>query len=207
MRANLSKNITQKRSTLSELESNIHLFPSELADFSVQGARDSRTFLYLSAIPIALIALMFGVLMFGAADLTTKITESQNVNLAALAVSRAPYMIIACTIITASYYVAKMLILEMVRISRQRLSLTKISILAKDVSSSIDGDLEISEEEKYARRLTLKMDMMKDHLKEYLSSDFQPSLPSNIAPSVNALNPNNWTRKPTDDDSGQQNAE
>jgi hypothetical protein len=194
-RSIISKNISVKKATLSDLESNIHLFPSELADFSVQGAHDSRTFLYLSFIPILLIALMFGLLTIGAADLTTKITESQDINLSVLAISRAPYMIIACTIITASYYIAKMLILEMVRISRQRLSLTKISILAKDVSSSVDGDLEMSDEEKYARRLTLKMDMMKDHLKEYLSTDFKPSLPSNIVPSINMLNPSNWSKK------------
>lgn len=204
VRSGLSKSITSKKSMLSELESNIHLFPSELADFSVQGARDSRTFLCLSIIPIIIIAVMFGILIFGAADLSTKITESQDINLAALAVSRAPYMIIACTIITASYYLAKMLILEMVRISRQRLSLTKISILAKDVSSSIDGDLSITEDERYAKRLILKMDMMKDHLKEYLSSDFKPSLPSNIAPSISALNPANWNKKDTAEEVEQQ---
>lgn len=197
VRSSLSKYIAERKNKLSELEANIHLFPSELSDFSIQGAKDSRTFLFLSIVPLLLIVLMFSLLTKGAADLTTKITGSENINLAALAVSRAPYVIIACTIITASYYLVKMLVLEMIRISRQRLSLTKISIIAKDISASIDSDLDITPEERYSKRIILKMDMMKDHLKEYLSSDFNPTLPSNIAPSLSIINPNKWLNKET----------
>lgn len=198
LRSSLSNSIIKKKKRLSDLESNIHLFPSELSDFSRQGAKDSRAFLMLSLAPSALIILMFWMLVRGAADLTTKITGSESINLAALAVSRGPYVIIACTIITASYYLSKLLVLEMVRISRQRLALTKISIIAKDISSSIDYDLSLSEDEKYNTRLILKMDMMKNHLKEYLSSDFVPTLPNNIAPSLGLLNPGNWKTKNDD---------
>jgi hypothetical protein len=183
-RSRLAQNIGEKTEKLRELQSNIHLFPSELSDFSRQGARDSKTFFLLSLIPSALIVLMFFLLVKGAADLTTKITGAEYVNLPALAVSRAPYVAISCAIITVSYYLAKMLILEMIRISRQRLALTKISIIAKDISSSVDGDLNLSDEERYQRRIALKMDMMKNHLQEYLSSDFAPTLPKGIIPSL-----------------------
>lgn len=137
--------------------------------------------------PSILIFLMFWLLIKGSADLTTKITGSESINIAALAVSRAPYVAVACAIITASYYVAKMLILEMVRISRQRLALTKISIIAKDMSNSIDGDLGLSDDERYVRRLTLKMDLMRNHLQEYISADFIPTLPDNIIPSLTTM--------------------
>jgi hypothetical protein len=184
IRSELASRIVSKKHGLSELEANLDLFPSELSGFSKQGAHDFRSFLLLSLVPIALIVSMFAILIRGAADLTTRITGLENVNLGALAISRAPYVIISCTIITASYYLAKMLLLEMVRISRQRLALTKISIVAKDVSSSIDSDLNLSDDDRYNKRLLLKMDMMRDHLKEYVSSDFRPSLPANIAPSL-----------------------
>lgn len=187
VRSRLAKSIIDKSANLRDLQSNIDLFPSELSDFSRQGARDFRYFFWLSLLPSALIAAMFILLIMGSADLTTKITGAKYVNLPALAISRAPYVAVACAIITASYYIAKMLILEMVRISRQRLALTKISILAKDISTSIDSSLEMSEEERYTRRLTLKMDMMKDHLQEYLSSDFTPTLPRDIIPSIAAV--------------------
>ncbi|RVT92759.1 hypothetical protein [Sphingomonas crocodyli] len=183
IRSDLAMSITKKEKVLSELEANIDLFPSELSSFSKQGSKDFKMFALLSVIPVILIAVMFILLVRGSADLTTKITGSEDINLLALAVSRAPYVAIAGAIIAASYYVAKMLILEMVRISRQRLSLTKISIIAKDISLSIDSDILMSKDERYYRRLNLKMDMMKDHLKEYLSTDFKPSLPETILPS------------------------
>jgi len=187
IRSRLAKNIIEKSADLRNLQSNIHLFPSELSDFSRQGAKDFRSFFWLSLLPSALIAAMFVLLVWGSADLTTNITGARYVNLPALAISRAPYVAIACAIITASYYIAKMLILEMVRISRQRLALTKISILAKDISTSIDSSLEMSEDDRYTRRLTLKMDMMKNHLQEYLSSDFTPTLPRDLIPSIAVL--------------------
>jgi hypothetical protein len=142
---------------------------------------------------------MFILLVMGAADLTTKITGTEYINLSALAISRAPYVVIACTIITVSYYFAKMLVLEIIRISRQRLALTKISIIAKDISTSIDSDLDISEDERYQRRLTLKMDLMKDHLQEYLSSDFTPTLPKNIIPSIASAGLAGWSKKTRSD--------
>lgn len=88
-----------------------------------------------------------------------------------------PFVIVAVTVVTASYYLARMFILEMVRVNRQKLSLSKIGIIAKDISSSVENDLDLSPDEKYARRLTLKVDMLRDHLKDYLSKDFEPSLP------------------------------
>lgn len=186
-RSNLSNSVQQKSAKLTELEANIHLFPSELAGFSKQGGKDAKTFFWLSLVPVTLIVVMFFLLTMGAVDLTTKITGSEQINLAALVVSRAPYVAVAGSIITVSYYIARMLILEIIRISRQRLALTKISIIAKDISSSIDSDLELPTEEKYYKRLVLKMDMMKDHLKEYISSDFQPSIPDDVSLPSNIL--------------------
>lgn len=194
IRSQLAQKIIIKTTDLRDLQSNIHLFPSELSDFSRQGAKDFRSFFWLSLLPCLLIATMFTLLVMGSADLTTKITGAKYVNLPALAISRAPYVAVACAIITASYYIAKMLVLEMVRISRQRLALTKISILAKDISTSIDSNLDMSEDERYTRRLTLKMDMMKNHLQEYLSSDFTPTLPRDIIPSLAVIGAARWNK-------------
>lgn len=189
IRSDLANSILAKKKLLSELQSNINLFPSELSSFSKQGSSDFRWFAALSIVPAAIILLMLGELTWGAADLTTKITGDGNLNIPALLVSRTPYVVISCAIITSFYYICKMLILEMIRISRQRLALTKISIIAKDISSSIDYDINLTEEEKYNKRLKLKMDMMRDHLKEYLSTDFKPTLPDNLFSSADIIAP------------------
>ena len=177
VRSKLARSIIKKEQRLKSLIANINLFPSELSDFVSQGARDVRLYFILAAVPIILIAAMFGILVDGAADLTTRITGEESVNILAIIVSRAPFVIVSVTVITASYYLARMFILEMVRVNRQKLSLSKIGIIAKDISYSVEHELDLSDEEKYARRLRLKMDMLRDHLKDYLSKDFEPSLP------------------------------
>lgn len=183
IRSQLAKNINDKKQKLMELNAEIDLFPSELSSFSRQGSKDSRAFLYLSVIPLVPIICIFLALMVGAAELTTVIDYTNSLNLSALIASRAPYVLVACSIVTACYYITRMLILEAVRISRQRLALTKISIIAKDVSTSIEHALSLTDAEIYDARLRLKMDMMRDHLKEYVTKDFQPSLPRSITPS------------------------
>jgi hypothetical protein len=177
VRSKLARSIIEKESNLKSLKANINLFPSELSDFVSQGSRDVRLYFVLALIPILIIASMFAILVEGGVDLTTRITGEESVNILAILVSRMPFVVVAATIITACYYLARMFILEMVRVNRQKLSLSKIGIIAKDISHSTEHDLNLSDEEKQERRLRFKMDMLRDHLKDYLSKDFEPSLP------------------------------
>ncbi|MCH2486276.1 MAG: hypothetical protein MK010_00825 [Erythrobacter sp.] len=177
VRSKLARSIIAKEQKLKALTANINLFPSELSDFVSQGSRDVKLYAGLAMIPIIVIAGMFGILIEGGVDLTTKITGEDEVNILAILVSRMPFVIVAVTVVTACYYLARMFILEMVRVNRQKLSLSKIGIIAKDISYSTENELGFDDDEKYSRRLRLKMDMLRDHLKDYLSKDFEPSLP------------------------------
>ena len=126
---------------------------------------------------------MFGSLILGAADLTTVIAkDDDNINILALLVSRLPYVLIASAIIYASYRLARLFISEIMNINRQRLSLTKISIIAKDVSQAAEHDLGMSESEVYTLRLKAKMAMMGDHIKHLISSEPELLFPENIFP-------------------------
>lgn len=207
IRSKLARAIIEKQEKLRALTANINLFPSELSDFVAQGSRDVRVYALLSSIPVIVIAIMFGVLIKGGVDLTTLITAEEDVNILAMFASRLPFVVVAVTIITACYYLARMFILEMVRVNRQKLSLSKIGIIAKDISFSVTNELDLDEDERYARRLTLKMDMLRDHLKEYLSKDFEPTLPKRSPfeqlkiPGIGSL------KTSKKDDSGEQSAE
>lgn len=176
----LSEQIAGHEEKLAELRSNIALFPSELSDFVKQGKSNAETLFYLSLAPIAIIFVMFILLVSGAVELTTKITTDQNINILALIVSRFPYVFIAFVIITASYKIASYFINELIFINRMRLNLTKISIIAKDVSSSAEAGLGLNDMERYGVRLKLKMDLMRDHLKGYIRSDFETEMPKQI---------------------------
>lgn len=176
----LSEQIAGHQEKLSELRSNIALFPSELSDFAKQGKSNSETLFYLAIVPILVIFSMFILLVSGAVDLTTKITSDQYVNIPALVVSRFPYVFVALIIITACYKIASFFINEIIYVNRMRLNLTKISIIAKDISSSAEAGLGLSDMERYGVRLKLKMDLMRDHLKGYIRSDFETEMPKQI---------------------------
>ena len=179
-RDNISSEVEDLERSLSELKENIDLFPSELDSFVRQGARNNRTYFYLALAPIVVILSMFFLLVSGAVDLTTEITSERDVNLEALVISRMPYVLVALAIITACYKIARSFILELMNVNRQRLNLTKVSIIAKDISNSAESGLSLDDETKYNLRLKLKMDMLKDHLKGYLSREFEPSVPKSI---------------------------
>lgn len=176
----LNKDISESTAKLNELKANIDLFPSELSAFVAQGTRNNRTYFWLAMIPIAIIGAMFFLLISGSVDLTTKITEDQNVNLSALIVSRMPYVFVAIAIIAACYKIARAFILELLNVNRQRLNLTKVSIIAKEVSHASEHELTLTDRDIYDLRLRLKMDLLKDHLKGYISPEFEPMVPRTI---------------------------
>jgi len=68
----------------------------------------------------------------------------------------------------------------MVKINHQRLSLTKISIIAKDVAHASEAGLDLSDEDLFKLRSDLKMQLLRDHMKEYISKDFKIQLPNQI---------------------------
>lgn len=165
---------------LSSLRANVDLFPTELELFVTQGRNNIKALFALTIIPIMILLTMFILLISGAVDLTTKIDPEGKVNIAALVASRAPYVAVALAIITACYKIARYFMIEMIEINRQRLNLTKIAIIAKDVSNAAEIGLELNDVERYGLRVRLKMALLKDHLKSYLSSNLKVQLPSSI---------------------------
>ena len=165
-------------------EGNINLFPTEIVDFVNQGSKKIKQYFWITLVPITLIAIMFGILIWGAADLSTVFTKDADYNITAVALSRLPYVTISLAIITASYQIARVFITEMIKINNQRLSLTKISIIAKDVSSASEAGLNLDDEDIYRLRTELKMKMLGDHLKEYISKDFTTELPQHISAAI-----------------------
>ena len=174
------RTISELEDQLKSLKENVNLFPSELSEFVKQGQQNITVYMLFASVPIAIIAVMFGMLISGAANLTTIVTGNEKINLLAIAVSRAPFIFVSIAIITACFYLARMFVLEIIRVNRQRLNLTKISIIAKDISFSLENELSMDQDEIYAKRLKLKMDMMRDHLRDYLGKDFEPNLPDII---------------------------
>lgn len=175
-RMGLATEITEQRQELRSLQDDINMFPTEISGFVSQAVQNTKTYWQLSWIPILLLVVVTGLLVFNAANLTTVVDENDNARIFSILATRLPYVIIATAIIGACYKLAALFVGEIMRINQQRLNLSKVSIIATDVSqASEEGLTELTDEEIYGLRTKLKMDMLRDHMKDYLSKDFTPS--------------------------------
>jgi hypothetical protein len=176
----IQKDVTAAEAKLSDLKGNINLFPSEISGFVEQASSNTALYLRYAFGPLFILSAMFLLLISGAVDLSTVITVDQDVNILAMLVSRLPYVAISSAIIYACYRLARLFITEIMNINRQRLSLTKVSIIAKDISHAAEAGLGIPAELVYSNRLKVKMIMLGDHIKHLISSEPELLFPENL---------------------------
>lgn len=158
---------------LNELKSDINLFPVEIKEFVAQGANNIKVYWLYSVIPLLILIIVTLHLLHNATNLLAQPTLISFSSVFATLVTRLPYIILMTAIIVASYKIAHFMLSEVIRINRQRLNLTKIGIIAKDViESSVVGTVDLTDDEIVTARTKLKMEMLRDHLKNYLSEDF-----------------------------------
>lgn len=172
----LNYEIELKRTELNGLKRDINQFPAEISGFVKQGGTNIILYTMLAIIPIAIILFVSLAVFNGAVDLTVKYEDMPGMNLLTMLGSRLPFVFITIGILTVSYKLAKIFIAEIMRINRQRLNLSKVSIIAKDVSGSAVGGLDFDDDEKYELETKLKMDLLKSHLKSYVHDDYEQEI-------------------------------
>lgn len=171
----IASELSNKKVELKSLENDIYLFPSELKEFTTKGGKDKRQYWFLFAIPVLVLAALAYALLNNATHLATIFDENDNARVFSILITRLPYVVVATSIIGAMYAICMTLVKEIMRIDQQTRALAKISIIATDVSNSSQDGLGLSDEEKYHLRTGLKMDLLRDHLKNYISPDFSYS--------------------------------
>ncbi|WP_420467810.1 hypothetical protein [Panacagrimonas sp.] len=174
-RKQLSTVIAKAEAQLRELKENINMFPTEISGFVSQGASSIRRYSFLAAIPIIVIGLVTVDLFSKASELSHLENLPQTISIWEVLVARFPYVLVCAALIASSYKLARVFIAEIIRINEQRLNLTKISIVAKDVSDASEDGLSLDDAARYEHRTHLKMDLLRAHLKGYLADDYQYS--------------------------------
>lgn len=172
----LNSQISASQDNLKKLRSDINMFPSEFQGFVTQGGRNILWYSGLALIPMTLLIGYTLVLYSGAIDLTTIYQRQEGLDLWSTFLSRLPFVTVSLFIIHACYAISKVFIRELIRINQQRLNLSKISIIAKDVADTAMSDLELSDDEIYELRTKLKMDLIKSHLKGYIDDSYEYDL-------------------------------
>lgn len=168
------------KSELKKLKEDINLFPSEISGFAAQASQDVKLYtLFISSMILVVVSLFIWVLT-GAFDLSEYVKDHPEVNVWSLLLAKVPLAMVVSAIVTAAYKISKVFIEELLKINRQKLSLTQVSIIAKDVSHAAESDLELSETDIYGLRLRTKMAMLADHIKTFIPTDPVELLPQSI---------------------------
>lgn len=157
--------ISEKQNELKKLKDDINLFPTELTAFATQGNKTARHYGLLAVIPMLVIIGMATNLIWGADNLKD-------------AAWGKPLSEVVAATIAACYGLAHFLLSEIVKINRQKLILSKLSIIATDVSKTAAIDFrELNEEELFEKRVEFKMILLRDHLKTHISDDLSFKFP------------------------------
>ncbi|MBB5319973.1 hypothetical protein [Marinobacter oulmenensis] len=171
-RSKLISETNDLKSDLQRLIEDKNTFSSELSDYISEGEKNIKKYYALASIPVVIMATLTIILISNSIDLLH--TETSLNGVISTVISRLPFTLVTIGLITASFKICKFFISEMTRIYDERLAMTKLSIIAKEVSNSVFDDVN-DPEIKYALRAQLKMDLLKQYMKNEIGGDFQLS--------------------------------
>ena len=149
---------------LRDLTSNVNLFSEEFSSFSDHGGKQARIFIFLSIVPLVIVAILTTQLLLGAVDLSVKYVKEPNIDLLTVFVTRLPYLVICGSILAVCSSALIFLFNRISVIYAERLDFSKIGIIAKDVASASANGLLFSDEQLYEARTYLKIEMLKAYL-------------------------------------------
>ena len=176
----LNAEVSSSTSKLSELQRDIHLFPSEISGYVKQGANNINLYLLGMIIPFLTIIAVTGRLFWNAESILSAFIEHRETPIVDYLISRIPYAVISAAVLGVCYYVLRILFAEIININRRKQELYKISIIATDVSFASLRGLNLEAEETYNLRTETKMELLKEHLRQNISQDYVYSPSANL---------------------------
>jgi hypothetical protein len=156
---------------LSSLENDINLFPTEIAGYVTQGAKNVSLYWKLCAIPLIVIAVVT-LRLFMNSEKILNYVYNENFSIIEFLISRIPYVAVSAVVLAVCYTLLHRLITEIIGINRRRQDLFKVSIIATDISYASQTDLELSESDRYNLRTQTKMELLKEHLKQHIGEEY-----------------------------------
>lgn len=170
-RRRLATEIDEQQSSLNRIKQDIRLFPSEIAGFVDEGSRNIKHYLWLS-VPFVSVILYVTYSLFTSAIDLTHLTQNEDINVWNIFLTRLPFVTVAVTVLQVCGFVVGRFVYEIVQINKQRLNLSKISIIAKDISTASAVDLDLTTDEHFELETQLKMELLREHMKQYVGEGY-----------------------------------
>jgi hypothetical protein len=173
-RRNLIAQISKDSAQLKMLKDELRLFPSEISGFVKEGNRSISTYIWIGLPFLVVLIIILCLIFVNAVNLTQLYKKVDSIDIWTVFLTRIPFVLVAVALIEASGYVVGRLVFEVIRINRQRVEFAKLSIIAKDVSTAAATRVEnMTDEEVFEAETQLKMELLREHMKNYVGSEFE----------------------------------
>ncbi|TCD23857.1 hypothetical protein E0D86_01175 [Pseudomonas sp. IC_126] len=173
--AALTKKIAEHKHDLDQITNDRSLISDEYKDFVKEGKNQVALYFFLSLLPLTAIILSAGRLFSSAESILSRPPTSLG-DVAATLITRLPFTLILMLAIGASAKIAFFLLSRAIEIHRDRLTLARLLVIAKDTVFSSTQGLDVSDDSKFRERIKLKIELLKSHLSRDLSEDFTYSV-------------------------------
>lgn len=170
----LRSDIEKSETALRRVTKEVRLFPVDQEGFVREGGRNIRNYLLLSIPFVLVICFVTFQLLSGAVELSVLINNDYiKIDIWTVFLTRLPFVLLAITLLEVCGYVVGRFIFEVMKINRQRLDIAKLAIIAKDVSDASGYDTDLTDDELWERNTALKMELLREHLKEEVGEEFK----------------------------------
>lgn len=163
----IEADITNLEFKKEDLAKEVNLVPDNLIGFNKRTNESKKTYYWLSALPLLILSILF----FCAWSNITSLANSDNISTLEqayiLLIKRLPLTILILTLVSILIALLYKMLRYLMEIQQQELSLSKISVLARDVADSEYQHL--PENEKQEHRIQYKMQL----IREYFNSEFK----------------------------------
>lgn len=163
----IEADITELEFKKDNLAKEVNLVPDNLIGFNKRTNDSKHTYYWLSVIPLLFLSILF----FCAWSNITSLANSDTVNTLEqayiLLIKRLPLTFLILTLVSILIALLYKMLRHLMEIQQQELSLSKISVLARDIADS--EYLHLSEDKKQEYRIQYKMQL----IREYFNSEFK----------------------------------
>ncbi|MFZ7792211.1 coiled-coil domain-containing protein [Acinetobacter lwoffii] len=163
----VDKELTQLKLRKEELAAEVNLVPDNLIGFNQRTSESKRTYYWLCTIPLVMLSILF----YCAWSNITKFSSTEGIKTLeqayVLLIQRLPLTFLIITMVSILVALLYKMLRHLMEIQQQELSLSKISVLARDVADSEYQHL--PENEKQEHRIKHKMQL----IREYFNSEFE----------------------------------
>ncbi|MBM9590652.1 hypothetical protein JWG41_09375 [Leptospira sp. 201903075] len=169
----LNTEILEKQSNLRTIKNESALYSNELASFSKQGNKYLWAYGFFSIVPSAVLITIVVNLYNSTLTFIEIIALLTLSKVSDVIILKLPSVLISSGIITACYYILKLLILKIFDIQAEKLTFSKLSIIAHNNVNLSASELNLTPEQLLEANIYLRMDLLKNYMTKEIDRDYK----------------------------------